>query len=161
MMKINKSTRHSKIAGDFGETLVLYWLSKYGFECAKVDHTGIDLIALNPHTNELMGISVKSRTRSAGTEKGYVKIPKADFQKIEDACNAFRCKPYFAVMVDAGDTIRVFITSMAHVRQLHPSTRSGSGWRMSPDWLSKYVDDRDIVIFELNVKHGRWWKHAV
>jgi len=44
-MDITKSSRHSKIAGDFGETLVLYWLSKYGFECASVDHTGIDLIA--------------------------------------------------------------------------------------------------------------------
>jgi len=33
---------------DFGESLVLYWLSKHGFECAKVDHTGIDLIANNP-----------------------------------------------------------------------------------------------------------------
>lgn len=30
-MKITKSTRHAKITGDFGETLVLYWLSKYGF----------------------------------------------------------------------------------------------------------------------------------
>ncbi|MCL4788727.1 MAG: hypothetical protein KJ070_18355, partial [Verrucomicrobia bacterium] len=60
-MEINKSSRHSKIAGDFGETLGLYWLSKHGFECARVDHTGIDLIALNPHTNERMGISVKTR----------------------------------------------------------------------------------------------------
>ena len=44
-MKLNKCSRHSKIAGDFGETLILYWLSKYGFECALVDHTGIDIIA--------------------------------------------------------------------------------------------------------------------
>jgi len=27
-MKIDKSSRHSKIAGNFGETLFLYWLSK-------------------------------------------------------------------------------------------------------------------------------------
>jgi hypothetical protein len=31
-MEISKSTRHSKITGDFAEGLVLYWLSKYGFE---------------------------------------------------------------------------------------------------------------------------------
>ena len=48
-MRVNKSSRHTKITGDFGETLVLYWLSKYGFECAPVDHTGIDIIARNPH----------------------------------------------------------------------------------------------------------------
>jgi len=49
-MDIVKSSRHSKIAGDFGEYLILYWLSKYGFECARVDYTGIDLIARNPKT---------------------------------------------------------------------------------------------------------------
>jgi hypothetical protein len=46
IMKINKSSGHAKITGDFGESLILYWLSKYGFECALVDHTGIDIIAV-------------------------------------------------------------------------------------------------------------------
>ena len=41
-MEIIKSTRHSKITGDFAEGLVLYWLSKYGFECARIDHTRVD-----------------------------------------------------------------------------------------------------------------------
>src|SRR5262249_20687715 len=57
-----KSSRHSKIAGDFAEALVLYWLSKYGYECARVDHTGIDLIAREPD-GPVMGISVKCRDR--------------------------------------------------------------------------------------------------
>jgi hypothetical protein len=70
VMKIKKSPRHSKIAGNFGENIVLYWLSKYGFECALVDHTGIDIIARNPHTKKMMGISVKSRTRSKGSKGG-------------------------------------------------------------------------------------------
>lgn len=55
-MKINKSSRHAKITGDFGKALVLYWLSKYGFECAAVDHTDIDIIARNPHNHRIMGI---------------------------------------------------------------------------------------------------------
>ena len=42
-MNVIKSTRHAKITGDFGEKMVLYWLSKYGFECALVDHTGIEI----------------------------------------------------------------------------------------------------------------------
>jgi len=67
-MEVIKSSRHSKIRGDFAESLILYWLSKYGFECALVDHTGIDIIARNPHTNEVMGISVKSRSRNIGKE---------------------------------------------------------------------------------------------
>src|ERR1035438_1580604 len=96
---ISKSSRHPKITGNFGETLVLYWLSKHGFECASVDHTGIDLIARNPHTEEVMGISVKSRTRLHGAEGEYVKIDAEDFDKIHAACTAFNCSPYFAVVV--------------------------------------------------------------
>lgn len=75
-IQILKSSRHSKITGDFAEALVLYWLSKHGFECARVDHTGIDLIARNPHTAELMGISVKSRSRNPGTERTVLRIDR-------------------------------------------------------------------------------------
>jgi Holliday junction resolvase-like predicted endonuclease len=65
---MQKSSRHSKITGNFGEALTLYWLSKRGFECADVDHTGIDLIARRPLSEEVLGISVNCRSRSEGTE---------------------------------------------------------------------------------------------
>jgi hypothetical protein len=159
-MQINKSSRHSKIAGDFGESLVLYWLSKHGFECAKVDHTGIDLIALNPHTKERMGISVKSRTRTTGSENEFVRLPVDDFDKIDEAWRAFGCQPYFAIVVDVGETIRVFITSVAHALQLYPRTAVGSGWRMSPARLVGYAGDPEVMTFELHIKEGRWWKSA-
>lgn len=55
-----------KITGDFTERLLLYFLSKHEFECMYVDHTGIDLIARNGVTGELMGISVKERSRVKG-----------------------------------------------------------------------------------------------
>ena len=158
-MKINKSTRHSKIAGDFGEMLVLYWLSKYGFECAKVDHTGIDLIAANPNTKKRMGISVKSRTRSLGSENEFIKLPISDFGKIDFACKSFGdLIPHFAIVVDAGDTIRVFISSTSHVLELFPMRNSGSGWRMTPEDLSRYTKDSEVIFFEFESKHGRWWK---
>jgi hypothetical protein len=35
---ITKSTRHSKITGDFAELLVLYWLSRDAWECTRVVH---------------------------------------------------------------------------------------------------------------------------
>jgi len=47
-MEIEKSTRHQKIIGDFGENLICNWLSRSGFEVSIVDHTGIDIIAYNP-----------------------------------------------------------------------------------------------------------------
>jgi Holliday junction resolvase-like predicted endonuclease len=157
--KVRKSSRHSKIVGDFGESLVLYWLSKHGFECAKVDHTGIDLIANNRFTHEVMGISVKSRTRLEGTETDTVNIPADDFKKIDDACRAFMCKPYIAVVVDAKDTIRVFIVSKEHLLALYPEfpQKANCYWKMSPTDLEKYDKDEDVKAFELKTKDGHWW----
>ena len=110
-MKITKSSRHSKITGDFAERLILYWLSKYGFECAFVDHVGIDIIARNPQTKEVMGISVKSRSRNTGTEGSFVSIPNNNLLKLDTACKAFNCQPYFAIVVDEADSITAFILS--------------------------------------------------
>ena len=84
---MEKSTRHSKITGDFAEALVLYWLSKSGYECACVDHTGIDLIACNRDGFERMGISVKARSRYDGTEQVSVNLSPDGFEKARHACN--------------------------------------------------------------------------
>ncbi len=156
-MQVLKSSRHSKITGDFGEVLVLYWLSKYGFECASVDHTGIDLIARNPHNGEVMGISVKSRTRSHGTETESVTVPGEDFEKMRAACAAFGCTPYLAVVVDAGSLIRAFITPLAHFLELCPRTKSGSYWKMSKDHLARCESDPQVIIFQLSTETKHWW----
>jgi Holliday junction resolvase-like predicted endonuclease len=156
-MKINKSTRHAKITGDFGEAVVLYWLSKYGFECAPVDHTGIDIIARNPHTQEVMGVSVKSRSRTEGSEDEYVSIPNDNFDKAGAACKAFGCKPYFAVVVDGGDTIRAFILPMGHLLSLFPKGKTGTGWKMKDRYLKQYEDDPEIMCFEFKARTTRWW----
>ncbi len=156
-MEVTKSTRHSKITGDFSENLVLYWLSKYGFECTIVDHTGIDIIARNPNNNELMGISVKSRSRNTGKEKQYVSIPNEHFDKVIDACEAFGCIPYFAIVVDELDYIKVFITSMEHLLSLHPKRQKCSGWKMTDSWVKLYKKDPEIKVIEFQHKIERWW----
>jgi Holliday junction resolvase-like predicted endonuclease len=153
---IRKCSNHKKIAGDYGESLVLYWLSKYGFESAKVDHTGIDLIANNPHTKEVMGISVKSRTRLDGKETESVTIYADDFEKIDVACEAFHCKPYFAIVVDAKDLIKVFIISKPDFLKLFP-TKATSNWKMSKPYLERYAINKEIMSFEFQVKWGNWW----
>jgi hypothetical protein len=156
-MRINKSTRHAKITGIFGESLVLYWLSKYGFECASVDHTGIDIIARNPHTQEIMGISVKSRSRTEGTEEDYVSIPNDNFTKAEAACAAFGCVPYFAIIVDAGDRLQGSILSMAHRLTIFPRGKTAVGWKMTEPYLKRYAADPLIQTFEFLTKTTRWW----
>jgi Holliday junction resolvase-like predicted endonuclease len=157
-LEISKSTRHSKITGTFGEELLLYWLSKHGFECASVDHTGIDLIARNPHTAERMGISVKSRSRTLGTEEDYISIPRDNFDKVQRACDAFGCVPYFGIVADAADVIRVFVLSMAHLLQLFPCGERISAWKMTKQHLDRYYADPEIIIFELTTRTHNWWK---
>jgi len=157
MLEINKSSRHSKITGDFAEGLVLYWLSKHGFESARVDHTGIDLIAKNPHTKELMGISVKSRSRQRGTEKEYVGIPNDNFEKVDNACSAFGCLPYFAIVVDAFDCISVYILSKAKLLELYPKQKTISTWKMGDDYVKAYKNDKDIISFTFKHETINWW----
>jgi hypothetical protein len=156
-LDILKSSRHSKITGDYGEALVLYWLSKYGFECARVDHTGIDLIARNPHTRELMGISVKSRSRSKGTERSSLRIASGNFEKVSRACDEFRCVPYFAIVIDEGEKTQGFVLAMEHLLKLFPETATGVYWRMNRENVERYMDDPLIKIFELRTKTVQWW----
>lgn len=149
--KIAKSSRHSKITGDFAEGLVLYWLSKHGFESARVDHTGMDLIARNPHTQELMGISVKSRSRNVGAERSVVRIDHDNIEKLSAACTAFGCAPYFAVVVDAGQTIRCFIVKSIYLER-QSGEKKNLYWGMSQKHLARYSADPEVVMFEFQSK---------
>ncbi|MBI5394511.1 MAG: hypothetical protein HZA91_04360 [Verrucomicrobia bacterium] len=155
-MKLAKSSRHSKITGDFGESIVLYLLSRHGFECARVDHTGIDLIARRPDSREVLGISVKSRSRQAGTENAHLALPHGGFVKAKSACKAFGCTPYFALVIDAGQRIRIFLLSLRRLQKLFPGGRKVSAWQMSEPFLRKYYADPQIAIFEL-ATHGEKW----
>ncbi|OGP61549.1 MAG: hypothetical protein A2V67_20330 [Deltaproteobacteria bacterium RBG_13_61_14] len=159
-LKIQKSARHAKITGNFGEAVILYWLSKYGFECALVDHTGIDIIARNPYTQERMGISVKSRSRNRGKEEEHVSIANDNFEKAEGACSAFGCIPYFAIVVDAGDTIQGFLLPMKHLLELFPRGKTASGWKMRKSDLEKYRQDSEIRRFVFTTKTFNWWEQA-
>ena len=157
MPEIDKSTRHSKITGDFAEGLILYWLSKHGFESARVDHTGIDLIARNPITKEIMGISVKSRSRTKGTEKDYLGIPNNHFDKVNEACEAFDCVPYFAIVIDAAGKISIFILSQTKLLSMFPRGKSISSWKMNEKHIKEYKNDNEIINIEFNYNTLNWW----
>lgn len=157
-MEVEKSSRHSKITGDFAERLILYWLSKYGFECAMVDHVGLDIIARNSRTKELMGISVKSRSRNIGKEGQYVHIPNDHFDKVQEACRAFDCVPYMAVVVDQEHDIHAFITSMEHFLSLFPRRDTSAGWKMTKAWIERYEKDPQVIYFRFKHETLNWWK---
>lgn len=154
---MKKSTRHSKITGDFAEGLVLYWLSKYGYECARVDHTGIDLITRDPRGPEVMGISVKSRSRYEGTEKSSVNLAPDGFLKAQDACKAFGCVPYYAIVVDGAGAIRCFLLPLEHlVKVAGGSARGMQYWGMSDRHLADYRNDPLVRGFELRIAACSW-----
>jgi len=136
---------------------VLYWLSKHGFECARVDHTGIDLIARNPDTKELMGISVKSRSRDPRHADESITLSADIFKKAHVACRAFDCVPYFAIVADVRDMIRVFIMTMEHLLQVSPLRKHGAYWKITKPYLSQYYADPEIMIFEFKTNTHRWW----
>jgi len=156
-LKIEKSSRHSKITGNFAENLILYWLSKYNFECANVNHTGIDIIAKNPRTKELMGISVKSRSRKKGMEGGYLGISNDNFDKIKKACKAFNCVPYFAFVIDERGKIYCFILSMEKLLKIFPRGKKIVAWKMGEKYLKKYYEDPEIKVFDFKYKTHSWW----
>lgn len=157
MPDVSKSSRHSKITGDFAEHLILYWLSKHGLECARVDHVGMDLIARRAGDPTPMGISVKSRSRNPGTEGTYLSIPNDNFQKLEAACSAFGCEPFFAIVVDEADRISAYILSASLLQELNPQRERVSSWKMSPSWKLKYEADERIIKFSFVTKTKQWW----
>jgi hypothetical protein len=154
---IEKSSRHSDITGRFGETLVLYWLSKHGFETCNVNHTGIDIIASNSHTKEKMGISVKCRSRDEGKESEEINIYDKDLKYMDEACKTFGCVPYFAFVVDTHDETRIFILTKEKFLQFSPLKTTYCGWKMTEKHVEKYKNDKDVKIIEFKHEVHSWW----
>jgi hypothetical protein len=104
-----------------------------------------------------MGISVKSRSRKPGAEGTYIAIPNKDLAKLDAACMAFACNPYFAFVVDEADTIHVYILSKSHLLALHPPGQKVISWTMRDIWTTKYATDASIKSFKFTTQTLNWW----
>jgi hypothetical protein len=163
---IVKSTRHSRIIGQFGEMLVVNWLSRSGFEVALVDHTGIDVIARDPRLKCRLGISVKSRTRLRGQESSSVSLfsygGKRDEQKRKlmlDACDAFGCIPWLAIYVECENQADLYMTSLKNYdSKYRRKSRTVETWSMSKDYRRRYEQDPDIRHIRINLDSAKWFK---
>src|SRR5258706_266751 len=144
-IKVKKSTHHSTITGDFAERLVLYWLSKSGYECGRFDYTGIDILAA-AQDGRLMGISAQCRSRYLGTERESVSLHK--FEKARVACTTFGCDPYAAIVADRDGVISCYFMSLDQLEK-HARGKSRQ-WLMSNRALERYRDDPKIVQFQLD-----------
>jgi hypothetical protein len=159
---IVKSTRHQKIIGTFGELLICNWFSRSGFEVAILDHTGIDIIAFDPHSRRRLGITVKSRTRRTGREDISVNVfsyqkGKDDRQKALAACEAFGCELWIAVYVEATNHADVFLTSEANYNANYRRPgRAIDDWKMGPTHRVTYASDPAVKHIRITFDAANW-----
>jgi len=150
-MDIAKSSRHSKVIGEFGEAFLSNWLSRSGFEVTTVDHTGLDIIAYHPPTKRRLGITVKSRTRDAGREATSVNVfsnqkEHDDRAKLREACEAFASEPWLAVYVETSESADLYLTSLEHYDQIYRPNKSRAidTWKMGNKDRRTYHADPDV-----------------
>jgi hypothetical protein len=160
-MDIIKSSRHQKIIGDFGESIICNWLSRSGFEVVVVDHTGIDVVAYNPKTDERLGITVKSRTRGRGSENDSVNLlsyqSKNDRQKVLIACKSFACTPWIAVYVETTEGADVYLTSLENYdKKYGKQGKKIDDWKMGPKDRQNYAMDPDVRHIRLSFETLNW-----
>lgn len=139
------SSNHKQITGDFGEHLVMYWLSKNGYECVHVRHIGIDIIAVKDGVR--LGISVKARSRKKGKSNfGFtINNPKTTLSKIKKAESDFDCIGYFAFVLDQQGTINITMLPVASIEKHYVI-----GDQKSQEWNTRKFRGEDTVMqFEL------------
>jgi Holliday junction resolvase-like predicted endonuclease len=144
-MKSLYSMNHAHITGEFGEHLVLYWLSKNGYESVHAQYVGIDIIASK--NNKRIGISVKSRSRKEGKADYSLTITKPILQidKVKATCSQFACEPYFAFVIDQLDLIKVVVTPLAVIEGCYTNSN-----KSSQDWnILKFAKDNRSSVFEM------------
>jgi Holliday junction resolvase-like predicted endonuclease len=159
-VELIKSSRHSKIVGSFGEHLVCNWLSRSGFEVSIVDHTGIDIVAYNPASKQRLGISVKSRTRSAGTESASLLF----FRKAEDrdkllrAGKFFAAEPWLAIYIETRGGADLFLTSLENYDRNYGSEKATvQAWSMNTGSFQKYRIDNGVKHIHIEFTPHSWW----
>src|SRR2546425_9568540 len=128
-----KSSRHSKIAGDFGEMIVLYYLSRYGFECARIDHTGIDLLARSADESRPRGITVKTASRIEARKDKPSRQPLSLMDEATRACIPFNAEPYVAIVFDGIERICILLQSVEELRREHAGGESLAFWFREAD----------------------------
>ncbi|MGY3839586.1 hypothetical protein ACWNPK_20995 [Bacillus atrophaeus] len=100
-----KSSRHTDIAGKFGEQMILFYLSSKGFECVKFDYVGIDIFARSEEGDN-WGISVKFKSLDDG--KPSIGITQKALESAEKACEKLEFKPFIATVFERGTDLIVF-----------------------------------------------------
>jgi len=155
--KIVKGSRHQKIIGNFGESLICNWLSRSNFEVAILDHTGIDIVAYNPSNQQRIGITVKSRTRTIGKEDESVNLfDERDYKKIIDACKFFACEPWIGVHAEETKRADMFLTSLQNYMEKYSRKVKTHDWKMTAAYRKMYEEDSRIKHIAIDFHPVNW-----
>jgi Holliday junction resolvase-like predicted endonuclease len=161
-METIKSSRHQKIIGEFGEQLICNWLSRSGFEVTIVDHTGIDIIAYYRRTQERLGITVKSRTRTPGAEAVSVTVfrsGKSDREKLRAACEFFACEPWIAIYVETTESGDLYLTSLENYDRKYRGKGTAVGdWKMKEKDKCSYEKDPEVKHIGIDFRGTNWFE---
>ncbi len=90
-------------------------------------------------------------------ERSSLRISSDNFEKASRACEDFRCVPYFAIVVDAGEKTQGFLLPMEHLLKLYSEPGTGINWKMGERSVKGYMDDPMIKMFELQTTTSSWW----
>lgn len=157
-LEMKKSSRHTKIFGDFAENLICHWLSRSGFEASIVDHTGIDIVAYNPETKERLGITVKSSCATKGKERESVNLHRfKGWQKVLDACSYFGCIPWIAVYVETTNYANIFLTSLENYNYKYRRERKMDDWQIGPKHIKNYESDKNVMYVHFKFEGKNWF----
>ena len=159
---MDKSDRHSKITGDFGEHFLLYFLSKLNYEAALIDYTGIDILAYDKTRNKKIGISVKARSRTLLRPTDGLLVHGGNYEKIISSCKYFDCEPWICIIIDKpqeqGSKIFLFLLSLDALCKYYPNFKTGKEFTfsMATTQLNKYNNDQNIFKIEFEYKASKW-----
>jgi hypothetical protein len=77
---------------------------------------------------------------------------------MDQACLAFNCQPYFALVIDELNSIKIFILRKEKLFDYFKEGKKSTFWKMSKSWLSKYDLDDEIIKIEFSHNTKNWWK---
>lgn len=147
---MDKSKRHAKITGDFGEYFVLYLLSKNSFECARIDYVGIDLYAKSNKSGKTIGVSVKTKTLNSKKPSQGITIDS--IERAKKACDVFGIEPYLAVVFDQEEHITVIMFPVDKIDEFCTSSKTKIRLDLRPKALNNYKNHPEVYYMRLKIE---------
>jgi hypothetical protein len=163
MIGIEKSSRYTKVMGDYGEQVVRKWLARSGWEVSdSSDQNGLDIKAsrkLATGGYVRLGITVKARTRweKNKNESVYVFHPKSKRKQLLEACEVWGLEPWIAVYVEFDDHADLYLTSLDNYDRKYGDNKTVvDAWSITDNMRAEYTKDGKVKDVHIDFKATNW-----